>query len=180
MQRKTSLFASSLAAMVAVAALQAPAHASTPAPDAAQPVAAESDRGHKRGGKHHRAGHHQQRAALVVPGYGGVSQQFVDTLALTDAQKGLLEQAQQARTSAWSDHSSGFKADRAERRAALAAGTVDPRAALKAHDVKRAEMMRLRATLNEKWLAVWDALDDAQRSKIAAHLASQADSTSRR
>ena len=180
MQRKTSLLASSLAALLSAAVLQIPAHATPSAPDVAQAAVAETERGHKRGGKHHRAGHHAQRAALMVPGYGGVSQAVVDSLALTDVQKGLLEQAQQARASVWSEHSSGARAGRAERKAALSEGTIDPRAALKAHDEKRQNMLQARAVMNDKWLAVWDALDPSQRAKIAQHLAARSDSTLRR
>ena len=187
MQRKSSVLASSLAAVVAAVALQTPVFASPSAPDSAPVTAAEGYRGHKHDGKHHgkhhgkRHGQHDEaRAALVVPGYGGISQKFLDTLALTDAQKSLLEQAQQARKSLWSGQKGQMKSHRDARKAELSSGKIDPRAALEARQARRDSMIKVQAEMTAKWLAVWDALDDTQRGKIAAHLAERSDSTGRR
>lgn len=183
MQRKSSVLASSLAAVVAAVALQTPVFASPSAPDSAPVTAAEGYRGHKHDGKHHGKRHGQRdevRAALVVPGYGGISQKFLDTLALTDAQKGLLEQAQQARKSLWSGQQDQMKSQRDARKAELSSGKIDPRAALEARQARRDSMIKVQAEMTAKWLAVWDALDDTQRGKIAAHLAERSDSTGRR
>lgn len=182
MQLKSSVFASSLAAVVATVALQAPVFAAPATPESA-PVGTETQRGYKHEGKHHgkRHGEHQgARAALVVPGYGGVSQELLDTLALTDAQKGLIEQAQQARKSLWSGQNDEMKSQREARKAQLLTGKIDPRAAVEAHQARRAKMMQAQTDMTAKWLAVWDALDDTQRGKIAAHLAERGDSTGRR
>ena len=183
MQRKSSVLASSLAAVVAAVALQTPVFASPLAPDSAPVTAVEGYRGHKHDGKHHGKRHGQRdvaRAALVVPGYGGISQKFLDTLALTDAQKGLLEQAQQARKSLWSGQKDQMKSQRDARKAELSSGKIDPRAAIEARQTRRDTMVKIQAEMTAKWLAVWDSLDDTQRGKIAAHLAERGDSTGRR
>ena len=183
MQRKSSVLASSLAAVVAAVALHTPVLAAPPAPESAPVTASDGYRGHKHDGKYHGKRHdqrHEARAALVVPGYGGVSKEFIDTLALTDSQKALLEQAQQARQSLWKGQKAQMKSQRDARKAELSSGKIDPRAAIEARQARRAAMMQTQSDMTTKWLAVWDALDDTQRGKLAEHLAERGHSTGRR
>ncbi|MBC2769344.1 Spy/CpxP family protein refolding chaperone [Pusillimonas minor] len=172
MARQSSVVASALAAVVASVALHAPVLAAPPAGDQA-PVAAEGKRGHYH---HDRKGNRMAHAqsGMVVPGYGVISQQQLDTLALTDAQKALVSEARDAQKAAWSAHRTDMQAQRTAQLDALKAGKADPRAQVKAMADRQAQMMQARTTITDKWLAVWDALDDAQRQKVSTLLAERA------
>lgn len=111
---------------------------------------------------------------LVVPGYGVISQQQLDTLALTDAQKALVNEARDAQKAAWSAHRTEMQAQRSAQLDALKSGKADPRAQAKAMADRQAQMMQARAGITDKWLAVWDALDDTQRQKVSTLLAERA------
>lgn len=179
MKRKTSLITSSLAAVMTVAALGSPVFASPKAPESPATEMHQGQRDHQHRGKHHQ-GINKERGALMVPGYGAVSQKFLDSLALTDAQKALVDQAQQTQKSVREDQKDIMKQQRESRKAQLAEGKIDPRAQLEARQVQHARMLKVHAEIDAKWLSVWDALDAGQREKIAMHLAARADSTSRR
>lgn len=179
MKHKTSLIASSLAAVVTVVALGSPVFASPKAPERATTEMQHGQREHHQRGKHHH-GIHKEQGALMVPGYGAVSQELLDSLALTEAQKALVDQAQQTQKVVRADQKDIMKQQRESRKAQLAEGKIDPRAQLEARQAQHAKMLKVHAEIDAKWLSVWDALDAGQREKIATHLAARADSTSRR
>lgn len=184
MNHKKSMFATSLAALAAAVAFSTPVAAAPTTSEAPYVTGMQGPQGHHHRERHHqgqrRQGHHDMHAALVVPAYGGVSQQFLDGLSLTEAQKVLLAQAQQASQSMWSEHRAEMQTQRDARKTQLAQGKIDPRAQLEARQAQHAKMLQAQADMNARWLAVWDALDNAQREKIASYLAGRSDSTSRR
>lgn len=179
MQRTSSVFASTLAAVVAAVALQAPAVAGPQSSDS--PMAQsqqDGKRGYRHHGKHDRMGY--ANVGLVVPGYGVIGQKAIDDLALTDTQKQLVQQARDAQKELWSSHRTDMQSQRAARVAALKDGKLDPRAALAAMNERRAKMIQSRDAMTEKWLAVWDSLDETQRGKVSAYLSERADRRSDR
>lgn len=173
MTRQSSIVASALAAIAASVALHTPVMAAPTAGDQA-PIAADAKRGHSH---HDRKGNRMEHAqrGMVVPGYGVISQQQLDTLALTDAQKALVNDARDAQKAAWSAHRTDMQAQRSAQLDALKAGKADPRAQAKAMADRQAQMIQARASITDKWLAVWDALDDTQRQKVSALLAERAE-----
>jgi Spy/CpxP family protein refolding chaperone len=144
--------------------------AEAPAPKAPRP-------GHP-DGKWHRPhpgrAAHQYNAAMVVPGFGPLSQQFVETLSLTSAQKTKLDEAvsadkarRQARRAEMQAH---FKAIQAQ----LEQGKLDPHAAAKVMAERRAADAKADEAVTQKWIAVWDALDAAQHKKIVEQMSARA------
>ncbi len=195
MQRTLSSVSLKLAAVTAALALcgtayaatgdssSVPATAAAAAAQAAATAAPEQASGqHHKHGRHHKSmhGHHMRDAALVVPGYGPLRAKFVESLALTDTQTKLVKEAQAEQKEACSARRDAMKAGKSERMEQLKSGKLDPKAALKqaekAHDQVREE----RSKLNEKWLAVWDALDETQQNKIAVHLNERAEKFAKR
>ena len=188
MQRTLSSVSLKLAAVTAALALCGTAYAATgdsssATAQAAATAAPEQASGqHHKHGRHHKSmhGHHMRDAALVVPGYGPLRAKFVESLALTDTQSKLVKEAQAEQKETRSARRDAMKAGKSERMEQLKSGKLDPKAALKqaenAHDQVREE----RSKLNEKWLAVWDALDETQQNKIAVHLNERAEKFAKR
>lgn len=127
------------------------------------------------GGKHVRMGkehmhRHLHDAALLVPGYGPVGADFVKSLELNDHQAALLKSAQDAQKTLRESHQGQGRDGMKARAQALKDGTLDPKAALAAHDERRQAMQAEHRQIQEKWLAVWDALTPDQQQKVGAHL----------
>ena len=190
MQRTPSFVSIKLATVTAALALCGAAYAATgdsaSAPVSAPAAAAQASataapaqdsKHHHKHCRQHKAmhGHHMRDAALVVPGYGPLRAKFVESLALTDAQVKLVNDAKAEQKEARSARRDAMKAGMKQRMEQLKSGKLNPEAALKqaekAHDQAREE----RSKLNEKWLAVWDALDETQQNKIAVHLNERAE-----
>lgn len=189
MQRSKSSVSIKLAVLTAALALGATAYAATgdsaPAlvttqastiaisPESADKAAA----GHHKHGRHHKSmhGHHMRDAALVVPGYGPLRTKFVESLALTDTQTKLVKEAQTEQKDARNARREAMKTARIDRTEQAKNGKLDPAAALKQADKAHEQAREERSKLNGKWLAVWDALDETQQTKIAAHFNERAE-----
>jgi len=180
MQRTKKSLLIKLAAIAAAVSVQGVALAASPAASDAQPPAAQAEGA--RAGYHHKKMHgpHRHhgpqlhRAAMWVPGYGPLGEKTVKDLALNDNQQKLLDQAREAQKAARAE---GFKAMQESRKAqleALKSGKIDPRAALKQSQEAREKGLQERRQIDEKWLAVWDSLDDGQRQKATAHFSERA------
>jgi hypothetical protein len=172
MQYSKSPLLVKLAALATAAALSGSVFAATPAATSSTPVAAEqggavasSDHKQSHSRKHMR--HHHREAAMWVPGYGPLGEKAVQSLALNDSQAKLLEEAKNSQKELRKDRRETMKSAKAEQFKQLEAGTMDPRAALKADEAKRQAAMQAHQKGNEKWLAVWDALDQSQQKKVA-------------
>lgn len=132
---------------------------------------------HKRMHRHH---HHSQRAFMMVPGYGPLGEKSVEALKLNDDQKKLLQEAQEAQKSARSERFEALKEKRQERADAFKAGKLDPRAALKESEDLRKASVEQRAAITDKWLALWDSLDDGQQKAVSEQFAERAEKRAER
>jgi hypothetical protein len=149
-----------------VAAAEQGATAQTPNTTQA-PRADKSARGHHR--------HHQgQKAVMMIPGYGGLSEAAVKTLGLNDAQTKLLADAQAAQKEARKSRFEFMKTQRQARAEQLKTGKIDPHAAVKQADEARAKALEARNQIAAKWFAVWDSLDATQHQKVATLLSERA------
>lgn len=144
------------------------------------------DRAH-RGDRGHRGHHHHMMkggkygfkgdVGLVVPGYGPVSQELVDTLALSDAQKAKIDEIkadikqkmEERRES--KDHP--FAAIAEVRAKQLADNKIDPEAMLKERQKVKESMSERRGEYTQEWLAVWNDLNDEQQAKVATYFQEQ-------
>lgn len=129
------------------------------------PRADKSMRGHR---------HQHQKAAMVIPGYGGLSEAAVKTLGLNEAQSKLLADAQAAQKEARKSRFESMKTERQTRSEQLKAGKIDPHAALKQADEARSKALEARNQISAKWFAVWDSLDATQHQKVATLLSERA------
>lgn len=182
--QKTTALTLKLAAIAAAVSMQGialaqPATSPAAAPDAQQAASATPDV--KRNGpmhhKHHKHMHRhaQQRAAMLVPGYGPLGEKSVDALKLNDDQKKLLQEARDAQKVERGERFEAMKEKRQERVDALKAGKLDPRAALKEADSARKAAAERHEKISEKWLALWDSLDDGQQKLVAQQFAERAE-----
>jgi len=114
---------------------------------------------------------HAQRAAMWVPGYGPLGEAAVKVLALNDKQSKLLSDAQAAQAQIRDARVEMMKAERKSRLEQLQSGKVDPRGELKQSEEALKKSLEQRQAVEEKWLALWDSLDPAQKEKAATLLA---------
>lgn len=168
----TSLKVAALGSILAVASL---AYAQTPAVSepssnqaaatVADPAGQDAHQGKWHGKKHMLKAHRD--AAMVVPGLGSVSQSTVDALILTEQQTGLLKSARQEQQALHDARRQAMKKVFAARAEQMKSGALDPRAAIEAMDQHREQMRAGQEKMQDKWLAVWDALNDGQRQILA-------------
>jgi len=142
------------------------------------------EHGHKAHARHHGHKHMHgerlyQRAGLVVPGYGVVSQDFVDGMGLNDEQLKLIEDARKAARELREDRKERFKAER-EGRVDRYKSALNPAEALKQAEERREQAKAERRKVDEKWLAVWNSLDTAQQERIGEFLKKRAEKSQER
>ncbi len=136
---------------------------------------------HKHHGFHHGAKHHAgkrgefQRAGLIVPGYGVVSRDFVAGMGLNADQQKLIEEARQASKDLREQRKEAMKTQRGARAERFNTDKLDPQQALKQAEERRAQHQAERRKIEEKWLAVWNALDGDQQARVATHLKDRAE-----
>lgn len=194
MQRSISSVSIKLATLTAALALCGAAYAAAGTADTAAvtaqaspavttPGASGEPSAHPRKGDHHRKfmrGHHMRDAAMWVPGYGPLNAKLVESLALTDAQAKLLKDAQAEQKESRSARREAMKSARAAKLEQVKSGKLDPRAALKQSEQAHKQASAERSKLDQKWLAVWDALDASQQEKVAASLNERAEKFAKR
>ena len=120
------------------------------------------------------------RAGMIVPGYGVVSRDFVDGMGLNDDQLKLIEDARQAGKDLRESRRDAVKAERSDRLDRFKADTLNPEQALKQADERRAQAQAERRQIEEKWIAVWNALDADQQTRVATHLKDRAEKAQKR
>jgi len=123
---------------------------------------------------------HMHRAGLVVPGYGVVSRDFVDGMALSDEQRKLIDEARKAGKDLRENRKERVKADREARRDRFKADTLDPEQALKQAEERRSQLLAERRQIDEKWVAVWKSFDADQQARVADHLKQRAEKAQKR
>ncbi len=136
--------------------------------------------GHGGKGMHgHRHGQ-MHRAGLIVPGYGVVSGDFVDGMGLNEDQLKLIEDARNAAKELRENRKERMKEAREARNDLFKADSFDPAQALKQADEQRAKWQAERRQIDEKWIAVWNALDAGQQARVAEHLKNRAEKAQKR
>ena len=123
---------------------------------------------------------HAQRAGLIVPGYGVVSQDFIDGMGLNEEQLKLIEEARQSARELRESRKNRIKSSREARAEQFKADTLNPEQALKQAQERRAQWQAERDKVDQKWLAVWNALDGQQQARVATHLKDKADKAQKR
>ncbi|NYT86130.1 hypothetical protein [Pollutimonas harenae] len=191
--KKIFAYSTQIAALTAAMALGSTAFAATGTPTTASPdstkiSASTSGSGeqagkqvYKRGSHHHGHGQrHMRDAAIWVPGYGPLNKEFVDTLALTEDQLKLVNEAKAEQKAGRGERREAMKTAHQARFEQLKSGKIDPEAALKQKDERREKAMDERRKVDDKWLAVWDKLDDSQQQKVVAHFNERAEKFAKR
>lgn len=128
-------------------------------------------------GAHHR---HMKQAGLVIPGYGVVSQDFVDGMGLNADQLKRVEDARSAGEAFRKNLREQFGKGRSAALERFASGSVDPETALKQADERRAAIQAERRKVDKKWIAVWKSLDANQQARVADHLKQRAEKAQKR
>lgn len=144
--------------------------ATTDAPAAAQSSAAKSAPDAQKGprGEHHgRHGHHMGRDGMMIPGLGPVSKAQLDTLKLDTNQQGLVQQARDAQRDLYKAHREAGAGRHQLLDKQLSDGKLDPRALMAASEANRDQFRTQAGQVRDKWLAVWDSLNDTQRGQVA-------------
>ena len=169
-------FVAALSLAVASAGFGVSAHAAQSA-DAAttatQQVAGKkvSAEGHHHGHHGHHGKHHNMmRGAIMVPGLGPINKKVVESLKLTDAQQAQVKEARDAQRAAFKQMREAGKSRHQALAAQLEGGKIDPRALLAERGKSRDAFRPQFEEIQNKWLAVWDGLDEAQQAQIATHL----------
>jgi protein CpxP len=162
---------SALIGTASLAQAQAPA-AATAAPADKPSVTSAQENGRQgahhgkwQGKKHMHKAHRD--AAMWVPGLGPVSKTTVDSLALNQQQSDLLKAAQDQQKAVRQASRDAMKQVRAERAELITSDTLNPRAAVQAMNQRHEQLRADQAKVQEKWLAVWDSLDDKQRQTLS-------------
>lgn len=186
-----SLLASAVLGMGGMAFVSTAAAASNPAAAIPAIVVASADtaergqknmhrRGHGKRGHHLRHHHIMGKAAMLIPGYGPIPKDVVDSLSLDAKQTALVDDAKSFIT----DHRKAQREKFSERRGDRASRTVtaplDPHAAVKKQAERFAAMQEVRDTATEKWLAVWDALEPAQKQTLSDYVVNRSEERAKR
>ncbi len=119
---------------------------------------------------HHRVpGAHRwegMRDALWLPGVGPIGKKEVEQLKLNTQQQDLFKRAQDAQRDL---RKSMFEAGRARHQQVdeqIKAGKLDPRALVDQETKNRQQFQGQADQVRQKWLAVWDGLNDGQRQQV--------------
>ncbi|OZI19109.1 hypothetical protein CAL26_15750 [Bordetella genomosp. 9] len=148
------------------------AGAASAAPDAstsaAQPSTAQSGASHSGKSADGRRFHHMQgmRDALWVPGVGPLGKKEVAALKLDANQQALFSAAQQAQQDFGKSMREGMATRHQTLDQQLQAGKLDPHALADAQAQARQQYQGRADEVRQKWLAVWDSLNDGQRQQV--------------
>ncbi|MBR8654530.1 hypothetical protein KDH83_14600 [Achromobacter sp. Marseille-Q0513] len=114
--------------------------------------------------------HKGMRDGVYFPGLGPVSKKQLEQLKLDDKQQALVKTAQDSQRGL----RDAMRAAGAKRhdllKAQLDSGKLDPRALISQSEQNRGQFDTQMKQARDQWLAVWDSLNDAQRSQVASML----------
>ena len=175
---KVSALAAALAMAGAAWAASPAAESATPSTPAASEAPAQL-KGEKAEHQRHRMHRHHREIGLLVPGYGPVSADVLKSLSLNDKQAKLVEDAKAFQKEQKTANREAMKDVRDDRAEQLKSGKIDPRAALKYGESMHEKAAEQRKQTNEKWLAVWDALDDTQKQTLARYFSDRLEKRSK-
>jgi hypothetical protein len=160
-----------VASLAVVLAAGTFAGAASAAPDAS-PAAAQSGASHwgKDSGGHHF--HHMQgmRDAIWLPGVGPIGKQEVTALKLDTNQQSLFTAAQQAQQDFHKSMRENMMTRHKTLDDQLKAGKLDPHALADAQGQARQQMQGQSDQVRQKWLALWDSLNDGQRQQVTQYV----------
>jgi len=135
---------------------------------AADAASATPSAGQKEGGHGH--GHRRPmmgRGGMLIPGLGPVSKAQLDALKLDDSQQALIQQARDAQRDLFKARREAGASRHALLDKQLSDGKLDPRALLSASESGRDQFRTQAGQVRDKWLAVWDSLNETQRGQVA-------------
>src|SRR5690606_40990663 len=92
----------------------------------------------------------------------------------------LVDEARQAAKDLRENRKERLKSMRESRMELFKSDTLTPEDALKRADEQRNQWQAERRKIDEKWLAVWNALDADQQTRIATHLKDKAEKAQQR
>ncbi|MFC4276522.1 hypothetical protein [Achromobacter aloeverae] len=145
------------------------AAAATDAP-AAAPAATAPQGGHAGKGSHAGPGEHRRwegmRDALWIPGLGPIGKKEVDQLKLNTQQEGLFKTAQEAQRDLGKSMHEAGRSRHQLLDEQIKAGKLDPHALMDQESQSRQQFQGQVDQVKQKWLAVWDSLNDTQRGQV--------------
>ncbi|AOB31632.1 hypothetical protein AKI39_14460 [Bordetella sp. H567] len=143
------------------------AGAASAAPDAA-PAATQSGADHasKDAGGHHFHHMHEMRDAIWLPGVGPIAKKEIAALKLDANQQSLFSAAQQTQEGVHKAMRENQMNRRKMLDEQLKAGKLDPHALADAQGQARQQMQAQADQARQKWLALWDSLNDGQRQQV--------------
>jgi uncharacterized membrane protein len=106
------------------------------------------------------------RDAFWLPGVGPVGKQEVAKLKLDANQQSLFDAAQQAQQDLRKSMRESARNRHKTLDTQLQAGKLDPHALSDAQGQARQQMQGQAEQVRQKWLAVWDSLNDGQRQQV--------------
>lgn len=106
------------------------------------------------------------RDALWVPGVGPIGKKEVTALKLDANQQSLFTAAQQAQQDFHKSMRDGMASRHKALDQQLQAGKLDPHALTDAQAQARQQIEGRADEVRQKWLAVWDSLNDGQRQQV--------------
>jgi len=165
MNRTHSVFALKCSAVALALAFQGVALAAQPSASAS-PAHVAAANGAPAPHCGHRMSHHHP--AMLIPGYGPVGQKVLAALKLDASQTQLLESARTAQKDFHQARRESMKQAWQARAGQLAAGKIDPRQALAQRQSAFRAAGDQRTQVEQKWLALWDALNPGQQQQVAA------------
>lgn len=110
------------------------------------------------------------RDAILVPGLGPIGKPVVEALKLSDAQQKQVQAARDAQSALFKQMRESGKPRHGALAAQIESGKLDPHALLAERSKSREAFKPQFDEVQQKWLAVWDGLDQAQRDQVAQHL----------
>lgn len=112
--------------------------------------------------------HHmrEMRDAIWLPGVGPIGKKEVAALKLDANQQSLFTAAQQAQESFHKSMRENAMNRRKTLDEQLKAGKLDPHALADAQTQARQQMQSQGEQVRQKWLALWDSLNDGQRQQV--------------
>lgn len=125
---------------------------------------------HKRGHRHHRR---MGDAAMLIPGYGPVPKDVVESLSLNAEQTALLDDAKSFIKENRKARRDQFRKTKADSSSQEAVASLDPHAAVKKHEERFDAMREVRAEGTQKWLTLWDSLESGQQQTLSEHVATR-------
>ncbi|WP_427183335.1 hypothetical protein ACL598_14240 [Bordetella bronchialis] len=144
------------------------AGAASAAPDTSAAAATQSSpaRPGKEAGGHHFHRMQGMRDAVWVPGVGPIGKKEVTALKLDDKQQSLFTAAKQAQEDFHKSMRERMMSRHQLLDEQLKAGKLDPHALLDAQGQAKQQMQGQADQVRQKWLALWDSLNDGQRQQV--------------